>query len=63
MRLRPDVLLIRRRAAELLDAAGLTDQAAGFRARVADAVAEIAELIEDAEKRAAFLRTNPLVAG
>jgi class 3 adenylate cyclase/tetratricopeptide (TPR) repeat protein len=63
MRLRPDVLLIRTRAARLLDAAGLPDQAAGFRDRVADAVAEIAELIEDSEKRVAFLRTNALVAG
>ena len=63
MKLRPDALLVRTRAAELLEAAGLTDEAAGFRARAADAVAEIAELIEDAGKRAAFLASHALVTG
>jgi hypothetical protein len=63
MGLRPAALLVRTRGAELLAAAGRDDAAAGFRAKSAETIAEIAELIEDSDTRAAFLRSHALVAG
>ena len=62
-RLRPDALLVRTQGAGLLTAAGLDDEAAGFRALAADVVAEIAGLIADPGKRTAFVNTHAPVAG
>jgi ATP/maltotriose-dependent transcriptional regulator MalT len=54
----PAALRVRTEAIRLLSAAGREDEAGGYRAAAADAVAAMAAMIQDPDTRDAFLRTN-----
>jgi hypothetical protein len=62
MRLRDSALEVRTTGADLLRTVGLHDSADDFRRRAAQSIAEIAALMDDADLRAAFLRSHTLVA-
>jgi tetratricopeptide (TPR) repeat protein len=62
MRLRDSALEVRTTGADLLRTVGLHDSADDFRRRAAQSIAEIAALMNDADLRAAFLRSHTLVA-